>query len=90
HLLGGALERAAEVPLEVARAGADLAALAEEVRRSCEPALQADVAGAAALAAGAAQAAARLVETNLGAAEDDPRVREASLHAEAALGSSRG
>lgn len=90
HLLGGALDRAAEVPLEIARAAADLAALAQEVRRCCDPAIQVDVAGAAALAAGAAQAAARLVEANLSAAKDDPRVREANVHAEAALGSIRG
>ena len=90
HLLGGALDRAARVPLEIARIGADVASLADEVRRCCDPAVQPDVIGAAALAAGAARAAAQLVEANLAAAKDDPRVREANAVAEAALGSARG
>ncbi|MEX2211073.1 MAG: cyclodeaminase/cyclohydrolase family protein [Gaiellaceae bacterium] len=87
HLLAGALERAADVPLRIARAGADLAALAREVLERCDAAHRADVAGAAALAAGAADAAAALVETNLGAAADDPRVLEARTLAEAARSS---
>jgi formiminotetrahydrofolate cyclodeaminase len=89
HLLAGALEQAADVPLRIARAGADVAALAAEVRERCDQAVRPDVVGAATLAAGAAQAAARLIEGNLGAAEGDPRVLEANAYAEAALGSSR-
>ncbi|MEX0673267.1 MAG: cyclodeaminase/cyclohydrolase family protein [Gaiellaceae bacterium] len=85
HLLAGALEQAADVPLRIARAGADVAALAAEVCERCDQAVRADVIGAATLAAGAAQAAARLIETNLGTAEDDPRLLEANAHAEAAL-----
>jgi formiminotetrahydrofolate cyclodeaminase len=90
HLLSGALERAADVPLRIARAGADVAALAREVCERCDQAVRPDVIGAATLAAGAAQAAARLVEANLGAAPDDPRVREADVYADAAIGSARG
>jgi formiminotetrahydrofolate cyclodeaminase len=90
HLLAEALERAAEIPLRIARAGADVAGLAHEVLERCDPALRPDVAGAAALAAGAARAAAVLVETNLGAGPDDPRVLEAYSYADAALTSSRG
>lgn len=87
HLLAGALERAADVPLRIARVGADVAALAREVCERCDPAVRPDVIGAGTLAAGAAQAAARLVEANLGAAGDDPRAHEANAYAEAAIGS---
>jgi formiminotetrahydrofolate cyclodeaminase len=90
HLLAGALEQAADVPLRIARAAADVAALAAEVRERCDQAVRPDVIGAATLAAGAAQAAARLIEANLGAAEDDPRLREANAHTEAALRSASG
>jgi formiminotetrahydrofolate cyclodeaminase len=90
HTLAASLDRAAEVPLEIARIGADVTALAREVSERCDPALRPDVAGAAVLAAAAAQAAAQLVEANLTVAEDDPRVREANAHAAAALGSIDG
>ena len=90
HLLSGALERAAEVPLRIARSAADVAALARVVCERCDPAVRPDVIGAGTLAAGAAQAAARLVEANLGAGEDDPRAQEANAYAEAAIGSARG
>jgi formiminotetrahydrofolate cyclodeaminase len=90
HLLAGALEQAADVPLRIARAAADVAALAAEVRERCDQSVRPDVIGAATLAAGAAQAAARLIEGNLGAAQDDPRLLEANRHAEAALGSAHG
>jgi formiminotetrahydrofolate cyclodeaminase len=46
--------------------------------------VQADVDTAVALAASAAQAAARLVEVNLSATRDDPRVGQARAAAEAA------
>jgi formiminotetrahydrofolate cyclodeaminase len=90
HTLAASLDRAAEVPLEIARIGADIAALAREVSERCDPALRPDVLGAAVLAAAAAQTAAQLVEANLTVSEDDPRVREANAYADAALGSADG
>jgi hypothetical protein len=62
-----------------------VAALANEVAEHCDPVSRADAVGAAHLAAAAARAAAHLVEVNLGATADDPRVAEAgavvrSLH----------
>jgi formiminotetrahydrofolate cyclodeaminase len=75
--LGRALERAAAVPLLIAEACADLVALA----RVLEPLVAADhapdVHAAAMLAAGAAHAAAHLVEVNLGVGPDDARLARA-------------
>jgi methenyltetrahydrofolate cyclohydrolase len=92
HTLASSLDRAAEIPLQIARTGADVAALGREVSDRCDQALKPDVLGAIALAAGASQAAARLVAANLTVAEDDPRVTEANAYAELAreLGSPRG
>jgi formiminotetrahydrofolate cyclodeaminase len=87
HTLAASLDRAAEVPLEITRIGADVAALAREVADRCDPGLRPDVLGAAVLAAAAAQTAAQLVEANLTVFEGDPRVLEANAHADAALGS---
>ena len=86
HLLGAALEEAAQVPLLIARAAADVAELAREVTYRCDPALRPDVVAAGMLAAAAADAAAHLVEVNLAATGDDPRVLEARActHAAAA------
>jgi methenyltetrahydrofolate cyclohydrolase len=69
-----ALNRAADVPLEIARAGADVAALAAAVAESGEPSLRADAAVAAALAVAGARGAAALVEVNLGTTTGDERV----------------
>jgi formiminotetrahydrofolate cyclodeaminase len=82
--LGRAFARAAEPPLRIARAAADVAELAVTVARSGDPALHADAVVAALLAAGAAGAAAELVAVNLTASESDPRVREARKLAEEA------
>lgn len=90
HLLGAALEEAAAVPLLIARAGADVASLAREVADRCDPAIRPDAVGAGLLAAAGAAAAAHLVEVNLAATGDDPRVLEANACAEAALGSAYG
>lgn len=90
HTLASSLDRAAEVPLQIARAGADVAALGREVSARCDESLKPDVLGAIVLAAAAAQAAAHLVEANLAVAEDDPRVREATAYADAALVSASG
>jgi formiminotetrahydrofolate cyclodeaminase len=69
-----ALGRAAEQPLRIAGAAADVALLAAEVAERCEPALRPDVTVAAVLAGGSARAAAHLVEINLTTTDDDPRV----------------
>src|SRR6476661_1542736 len=71
--LGVPLDRASAIPLEIAEACADVAALAGELARTAEPDAQPDAAVAAVLAAAAAHAAVRLVEVNLAVASDDPR-----------------
>jgi len=80
--LGRAYAKAAEPPLQIARAAADVAQLAVAVAESGEPALRADAVVAALLAAAAASAAAELVAVNLTASAGDPRVVEAAKVAE--------
>lgn len=75
--LGRVLERAAAVPLLVAEACADVAALALELELTVPGDYAPDVRAAAMLAAGAAHAAAHLVEVNLGVGADDPRLARA-------------
>jgi len=88
--LQAALERAAEIPLKIAEAGSDLACLAALLVEHGNPEVRADAAAASVLAEGGARAAAKLVEVNLGAREDDPRVRHVrSLVAVAAEASER-
>jgi formiminotetrahydrofolate cyclodeaminase len=67
------MAEAAWVPLELARVATDVAVLATETARHCDPDVRADAAAAASLAAGAARAAAHLVEVNLAVAPDDAR-----------------
>ena len=71
--LGRALEQAADAPLRIAEACADVAGLASALAAGSSV-HQADARSAAALAAGAARAAALLVEVNLGVGGDDERV----------------
>jgi formiminotetrahydrofolate cyclodeaminase len=73
--LRAALERAAEIPLRIAEAGCDLACLAALLVENGNPEVRADAAAASILAEGGTRVAAKLIETNLGATEDDPRVR---------------
>ena len=73
--LGRALEQAADAPLRIAEACADVAALAAALAERGLPGHQPDARSAAALAAGAARAAAVLVEVNLGVSDTDDRVR---------------
>jgi methenyltetrahydrofolate cyclohydrolase len=73
--LRDALERAAEIPMRIAEAGSDLACLAALLVENGDPEVRADAAVACVLAEGGTRAAAKLVETNLGATEGDPRVR---------------
>jgi methenyltetrahydrofolate cyclohydrolase len=88
--LRAALERAAEIPLLIAEAGSDLACLAALLVENGNPEVRADAAAASLLAEGGARAAAKLVEVNLGATEDDPRVRHVqTLVAVAAEASAR-
>jgi formiminotetrahydrofolate cyclodeaminase len=82
--LGRAYARAAEPPLQIARAAADVAELAVVVARNGDPAFHADAVIAALLAAGAACSAAELVGVNLTASARDERVREAERLAESA------
>jgi methenyltetrahydrofolate cyclohydrolase len=76
-LLGEALARAADVPLEIAGHAENVAALAAEAAARATPDLRADAAAAAALALGSAWAAAKLVEVNLAMQTDDPRLARA-------------
>ncbi|MDX6450405.1 MAG: methenyltetrahydrofolate cyclohydrolase [Gaiellaceae bacterium] len=87
--LGRALEQAADAPLRIAEACADVAALASALAGHGAPALQADARSAAALAAGAARASAVLVEVNLGASGTDERVQLAQRLSEQADAAAR-
>jgi formiminotetrahydrofolate cyclodeaminase len=82
--LGQAYAKAAEPPLEIARAASDVALLAFTVAENGDRALYADAVTAALLAAAAAKAAAELVAVNLTASSNDPRVLEAAKAAEEA------
>jgi formiminotetrahydrofolate cyclodeaminase len=82
--LGRTLERAAEVPLELAEAAADVAILAAHASARCRGDVRPDAGAAAQLAYGAARAAAHLVEVNLAAREGDERVEKARAAVRAA------
>ena len=82
--IGKAFARAAEPPLQIGRAGADVAELAAQLAEVGDPRVQADAAAAAALGVAAARGAVALVSVNLTATDDDPRVLEARQLAEAA------
>jgi formiminotetrahydrofolate cyclodeaminase len=87
--LGRALDEAADAPLRIADACVDVAVLAAALASRGAPALQPDARAAGALAAGAARAAALLVEANLAVASDDDRVlRARKLSEEAASAAS--
>lgn len=72
-----ALDRSAEIPLQIAETGCDLADLAALLVERGNPEVRADAAAAAVLAEGGTRAAAKLVAINLAASEDDDRVRQA-------------
>jgi len=82
--LGRALDRSSAIPLEIAEACADVAALAGELARIGVDDSRPDAAIAASLAAAAAHAAVRLVEVNLAVGEDDARARRARAAAQTA------
>jgi formiminotetrahydrofolate cyclodeaminase len=75
--VAAAKSAAAEVPLAIAETSAQAAELARALARAGRPALVGDALAGADLAAGAARAAARLVEINLAGARGDPRVARA-------------
>jgi formiminotetrahydrofolate cyclodeaminase len=82
--LGRAYARAAEPPLQIAEAAADVAVLSVFVAQNGDPSVRADAVAAGALAAGAARAAAELVAVNLTASAGDERVLRARKLAEEA------
>jgi formiminotetrahydrofolate cyclodeaminase len=81
--LGRTLERAAAVPLEIAEASADVAALARDLAERIDPSLAPDLEAAARLASGVARAAAHLVEVNLVVGQADERAARARAAAAA-------
>jgi hypothetical protein len=83
------LARAAEIPLVIAEAAADAAALAALVAERGTPERRIDAITAAVLADGAARAAAQLVADNLMMTPEDARVIRARAVAEAASSSAR-
>ena len=83
--IGEAVSLAGQVPLEIGAAAGDVAQLATEIAAHGSADVRADAAIAAILAAGAARAAAQLVEINLVAGADEKLVALARRLAEAAL-----
>jgi methenyltetrahydrofolate cyclohydrolase len=79
-----ALSRAADSPLAIARACAEVAALAAELSHSGSRHLTGDAVTGALLGEAACAAAVRLAELNLAHAPADPRLREAGELAQAA------
>jgi methenyltetrahydrofolate cyclohydrolase len=75
--LRAAQSAAADVPLAIAEAASAVAVLARELAAAGKPSLRGDALAGADIAAGAARAAARLVEINLAGAVDDPRLARA-------------
>jgi methenyltetrahydrofolate cyclohydrolase len=74
--LDAALGRAAETPLEIARAAAEVARLGLEVARDGAPHLRGDALTGLLAAEGACQAAGVLVRINLAGLPRDPRLTE--------------
>jgi methenyltetrahydrofolate cyclohydrolase len=87
--LRDALEKSAEIPARIVEAGADLACLAALLVENGNPEVRADAMVACVLAEGGARAAATLVETNLGATQDDARVRHVKSLVEVAADASK-
>ena len=80
--VGRAYAGAAEPPLRIAEAAADVAELAALVAEHGDPARRADAVSAGLVAAGCARAAAELVAVNLTVSAHDQRVRRVNLLAE--------
>jgi formiminotetrahydrofolate cyclodeaminase len=73
-----ALSNAAESPMGISRAAAELAGLGAELAETGAPRLVGDAVTAAVLGEGACVAAGRLAQINLAAFADDPRLTEVS------------
>ena len=84
--LGEALLRAAEVPLAIAEAAADVAELAALATSEAAPYLRPDAAAAATLAEAAVRAATHLVEINLATVAGDQHSERAAMLSAAAGG----
>ena len=84
HALGEALVQAAEVPLRIAEAAADVAELAALAASEGSPHLRPDATAAATLAEAAVRAATHLVEINLATVPGDHHSARAELLAAAA------
>jgi formiminotetrahydrofolate cyclodeaminase len=82
--LGRALALAADVPLRIAAACADVADLAAALAEHGKPDLQPDARAASLLAAAASRSSALLVEANLGATPGDERILRARQLADGA------
>ena len=87
--LGQVLARAAEIPLVIAEAGADVAALAALIADRGTPERRGEAVAAALLAEAGTHSAAYLVATNLVVAPDDARVVKARAVAKLASASAR-
>jgi formiminotetrahydrofolate cyclodeaminase len=87
--LGQVLERAAEIPLVIAEAGADVASLAAAVADRGVPDRRAEAVAAALLAESGTRVAAHLVAVNLTVAPDDERVVRARALVEVASNAAR-
>jgi methenyltetrahydrofolate cyclohydrolase len=84
-----ALSRAADVPLAIVEAAADVAELAAELAAQGNPNLRGDAVTAALLAEASARAAANLVEINLAERDGDRRIDRAQELASAAGAATR-
>jgi formiminotetrahydrofolate cyclodeaminase len=84
-----ALSRAADVPLAIVEAAADVAELAAELAAQGNPNLRGDAVTAALLAEASARAAANLVEINLAERDGDRRIDRAQELASAAGAAAR-
>lgn len=84
-----ALVRAAEIPLEIASAGADTAALARSIAEHGDEKVRGDAVTAALLASAAARGAANLVAINLAASVEHELVARAKEVAEDAADQAR-
>lgn len=87
--LGQVLARAAEIPLVIAEAGADVASLAALVAEHGTPERRGEAVAAAFLAEAGTRAAAYLVEANLTIAAADERVQKANAAADTASAAAR-
>ena len=82
--IANALSRAADIPLLIAEAAADVAELGALAAERGNPNLRADAVAATIFAGAAARAAANLVRVNLGTMEDDSRTARADQLVDAA------